>query len=121
VVWPFCPSTIPAVIFAILFGSLTITHLAQAIIHRKVYCWVMVTAALWQTAAYAIREYSVFNQKNSGIYSVWFVMILIGPLWINAFVYMVLARMVWCFLPSKKLAGVRAWRLGMIFVLLDIV
>lgn len=119
-VWPFCPSVVPSVIFAILFGGLTIVHLAQAIIHRKVYCWVIVVAALWQTATYAIREYSVFDQKNEGIYSVWFVMILVAPLWINAFVYMCLARMVWSFLPNKTLGRIRAWRFGTIFVLLDI-
>jgi hypothetical protein len=48
-------------------------------------------------------------------------MILIAPLWINAFVYMIMARMVWCFIPEKKLGGIRAWKFGTIFVLLDIV
>jgi hypothetical protein len=120
-VWPFCPSPVPAAVFALLFGVLTIAHLTQAIIHRKIYCWVITVAALWQTAAYVIREYSVYNQKSSGVYSVWFVMILIAPLWINAFVYMIMARMVWCFIPEKKLGGIRAWKFGTIFVLLDIV
>lgn len=81
----------------------------------------MVVATLWQTVTYGLREYSVYNQKNLGIYSAWFVMILIAPLWINAFVYMVMARMVWCFMPDKRLGGIPAWRFGTIFVCLDIV
>jgi len=81
----------------------------------------MVVAAIWQTAAYSIREYSVFNQKNETMYSIWYIMILTGPLWINAFIYMIVARMVWNFLPLRKLGGIKAWRFGTIFVLLDIV
>ncbi|KIW08658.1 uncharacterized protein PV09_00612 [Verruconis gallopava] len=119
-VWPFCPSVVPSALFAVLFGILTVAHFVQAIVHRKMYCWVIVVASLWQTATYALREYSVYNQKNVGVYSLWFVMILVGPLWINAFVYMVVARLVWCFMPNKRLGGVRAWRFGTIFVLLDI-
>jgi hypothetical protein len=106
--------------FAFLFGVLTVVHLIQAITYRKVYCWVITTAALWQTATYAIREYSVYNQKSDGVYSIWFVMILVAPLWVNAFVYMCMARMVWVFLPNKRLGGIKAWRFGTIFVLLDI-
>lgn len=119
--WPFCPSVIPAALFAALFGALTFFHLFQAIKYKKVYCWVIVFAALWQTAAYSIREYSVYNQKNSTVYSIWFILILTGPLWINAFIYMIVARMVWNFLPNRKLGGIKAWRFGTIFVLLDIV
>ena len=120
-VWPFCPSPIPAALFCVLFGVLTIGHIYQAIRYRKLYCAIMVIAGIWQVVTYAIREMSVFNQKNDGLYSIWFIMILIAPLWINAFVYMVLARMVWCFLPNKKLGGIRAWKFGTLFVCLDIV
>jgi hypothetical protein len=80
----------------------------------------MVIAVLWQTVTYVLREVSIFMPKSTWLYSAWFIMILIGPLWINAFVYMVLARMVWCFQPEKKLAGVRAWKLGTLFVCLDV-
>ena len=45
----------------------------------------------------------------------------LAPLWINAYVYMVLGRMVYNFTTSAKILGVKAWRFGLYFVLLDIV
>ena len=119
-VWPFCPSPIPSPIFALLFLILTTLHTYQTLHHHKPYCWVMVTAALFQTATYTLREVSVYHPTSVALYSTWFVMILVAPLWINAFVYMVLARMVWCFSPGKRLGGIRAWRFGTVFVCLDV-
>lgn len=57
---------------------------------------------------------------NDTVYSIWFILILVAPLWTNAFVYMVVGRMVWTFLPNHKLGGIKAWRFGMGFVILDI-
>ena len=39
---------------------------------------------------------------------------------VNAFDYMILARMVYFFIPSKSICGIRASRLALCFVLLDI-
>lgn len=44
----------------------------------------------------------------------------IAPIWTNAFVYMVLGRMAWNFTKDGKILGLSAWRLGQIFVGLDI-
>ena len=46
---------------------------------------------------------------------------LLAPLWINAFLYMVVGRMVYFFDDEKKLGGVSAIRLGTLFVVLDII
>lgn len=45
----------------------------------------------------------------------------VAPLWTNAFVYMIMGRMVWNYVPTAKIFGVTAWRFGAYFVLLDIV
>jgi hypothetical protein len=45
----------------------------------------------------------------------------ISPLLTNAFVYMVLGRMTWNFTDTARVSGVKAWRFGLYFVLLDIV
>jgi hypothetical protein len=75
---------------------------------------------LWQLVAFIFRIMSIDNQTNSTWYSIWFVLILVAPLWINAFVYMVMGRMIYNFLPTHKLFGIKAWRFGLYFVLLDI-
>lgn len=48
-------------------------------------------------------------------------LILLAPIWINAYVYMVLGRMILYYLPSQHVFGVSARRLTLIFVLLDII
>lgn len=118
--WDFCPNVAPSLIFAALFFISTVTHVIQAIKFRKAYCTIIIIAGAWQTGTYAMREVSIFMPSNNNIYSYWFIMILVGPLWINAFVYMVVGRMVWAFLPNHRLGGVKAWWFGTIFVVLDI-
>lgn len=54
------------------------------------------------------------------LYSVWFVVIFVSPLWINAFVYMIMGRLVYNFLPARKLGPVKASRFGVYFVALDV-
>ena len=150
VLWDFCPNIGAAYLYAILFLLTTITHLAQAIIYRKGYCWVIIMSGVWQTLAYGFRIASIMLPKSVAAYSAWFCLILvclftisliipqslpllsqyenpyltayqIAPLWTNAFVYMVFGRMVHNYLPTSTLFRVKAWRFGLYFVLLDIV
>ena len=118
--WNFCPSVGAAYLFAILFGLITLTHIAQAILHRKGYCWVIAMSALWQTLAYAFRIASIKAPTSVAAYSVWFTLILVAPLWTNAFVYMVFGRMVYNYTSTARLFKVKAWRFTLYFVLLDI-
>lgn len=48
-------------------------------------------------------------------------LVLLAPLWVNAFVYMVFGRMVYFFLPEQKIVGIRAIHMAKWFVWLDIV
>ncbi|KAI9678741.1 MAG: hypothetical protein M1817_005798 [Caeruleum heppii] len=77
-------------------------------------------AALWQLAAFLFRALSIHNPTSVEAYSLWFILILVAPLWTNAFVYMVVGRMVYNFLSGMTVYGIRAWRFGYYFVLLDV-
>ena len=120
--WPhMCPQLGPAYLFAVLFALTSVAHLTQAILHRKAYCWVITMSALWQTFAYVFRILSIQYVDNLGFYITWFILILLAPLWTNAFVYMVVGRMIFNYTTSSKVFKIKAWRLGLIFVLSDIV
>lgn len=47
-------------------------------------------------------------------------LIILAPLWLNAFIYMVLGRMIHFFIPEQKCFGFKARKLTVIFLLLDI-
>lgn len=119
--WPFCPSIAPAYLFAVLFGLTTLFHIAQAILHRKFYCWVIAMSGAMQTVTYIFRILSILSPASYSYYATWFILILVAPLWTNAFVYMVMGRMVWNFSDDARVLHVRPWRFGLFFVLLDIV
>lgn len=73
-----------------------------------------------QTTTYIFRILSILHPTNSNYYSVWFVLMLVAPLLTNAFVYMVMGRMVWNFSDDARVLHVRPWRFGLFFVILDV-
>ncbi|RBQ74908.1 hypothetical protein FVER14953_13726 [Fusarium verticillioides] len=119
--WNFCPSAAASILFLVLFTLTTIAHLIQAIQYRSTYCWVIIMSAFWQVFTYIFRTVSIYNPASFDYYATWFVVILVAPLWTNAFAYMVFGRMVWCNTPDGRLYGVKAWQFGFIFVILDII
>lgn len=118
--WSFCPSIAAAYLFIVSFGLTTISHIVQAVVHRKFYCWVIAMSGTIQTLTYIFRVLSILNPASYAVYAVWFVLILIAPLWTNAFVYMVMGRMVWNFTDDARILRMRPWQFGFIFVTLDI-
>lgn len=118
--WDFCPRKIPAYLYAILIRLTLVTHIAQAMISRKGYSWVMAMGAAWETGSYIFGIPAIDQPTNVGFYSPWSILIPLTPLWINAYVYMILGRMVYNFISSARVLHVKAWRFGLIFVLLDI-
>ncbi|MCJ1423686.1 hypothetical protein MMC29_001570 [Sticta canariensis] len=119
--WNFCPSIAAAYLFTILFALTTSGHVVQAIIHRKGYSWVIIVSGLLQTFSYIFRVISIKHPTEDGPAIAWFILILIAPLWTNAYIYMVMGRMVYNFTATARLAGIKAWRFTLYFVLLDIV
>lgn len=77
-------------------------------------------ASIWETTAFALRSAGTQYQRSIGLLMFQQLLILLSPLWINAFVYMVFGRLVNYFIPEKKLVGIRATRLTLLFVGLDI-
>ncbi|KAK5704894.1 hypothetical protein LTR97_002005 [Elasticomyces elasticus] len=77
-------------------------------------------AALWETVAYAFRALGSKNQQSSGIANVAQILVLLGPIWVNAFAYMVFARIVHFYSPTRKVWFFSPSILALIFVTLDI-
>ncbi|KAL8822856.1 MAG: hypothetical protein Q9191_006419 [Dirinaria sp. TL-2023a] len=119
--WNFCPNIGAAYFYAILFLLTTLGHIGQGILYRKPYSWVICTSGLLQFVAYVFRIISINHPDSVAMYGTWFVLILVAPLWTNAYVYMVFGRMVYNYTSDARVAGIKAWRFGLYFVLLDIV
>ncbi|KAH7150498.1 RTA1 domain protein [Dactylonectria estremocensis] len=107
--------------FAVLFGMSTIIHLMQAIVYKKRYCWVVIMGATWELAGFAIKTVGSRNQQNLQLAIYGQLFFLLAPLWINAFAYMTVARMIYFRIPEKKIWGVRAIRMGTLFIWLDVI
>ncbi|KAH6895985.1 RTA1 like protein-domain-containing protein [Thelonectria olida] len=120
-IWDYYPSFAAALVFAALFAGLTALHVWQAAKYKKTWCWVIIMASLWETCAFIFRAISTKHQMSSGIYLVFQIFILLAPLWVNAFAYMTLGRMVYYFLPSRSVLRIPAVTLAAIFVGLDII
>jgi hypothetical protein len=85
--WPaYCPSVVAAYIFAVLFGLGTIAHIVQAIIHRKPYSLVIIISSLMPTGNFVVRISSIGNVENKTLYSDWFILMIVAPVWANAYV-----------------------------------
>ncbi|EFQ29049.1 RTA1 domain-containing protein [Colletotrichum graminicola] len=93
-IWNYYPSFVAAAVFAVLFALLTAVH-------------------IWQTAKH--------KKQSDGVYLVFQIFILLAPIWVNAFAYMTLGRMIYFFHPSRSLLSIPASSFAAIFVVLDIV
>ena len=74
---------------------------------------------VWEIIGMATRIANI-QKYNDSVDSTSFVFILLAPLWINAFVYMTLGRLIHMYIPEKRLVKLSARRIGMYFVILDI-
>ncbi|KAF4975492.1 hypothetical protein FZEAL_7723 [Fusarium zealandicum] len=119
--WDYYPSFGAAVAFALLFAVLTAVHIWQAAKYKKRWCWVIIMASIWETMAFVFRALSTRYQQSSGIYLVFQIFILLAPIWVNAYAYMTLGRMVFYYLPSRSVLHMPAATLAAVFVGLDMV
>ncbi|KFY22835.1 hypothetical protein V493_06293 [Pseudogymnoascus sp. VKM F-4281 (FW-2241)] len=119
--WPYCPSYASAIAFTTLFAACTLAHYIQAFAYRKPFCWVVCMASTWETLGFTFR---ILGARNPLLQS-WAVssqlLILLTPLWVNAFVYMVVGRVVYFWLPEKRIWGIRAKSLTRWFVWFDVI
>ena len=118
--WSYCPSQAAASVFAVLFGLTTAVHVVQAFYYRKRFSWVIILGGAGETAGLVCRALSVHWQLNTSLYEAQFILILVTPLLLNAFDYMILGRMVNFLMPDRKLLGIKAKRVALYFVILDV-
>ncbi|PGG96137.1 hypothetical protein GX51_07974 [Blastomyces parvus] len=118
--WFYCPSIEAAILFVSLFAATTVAHIIQWYTFRKRVSWVIVMAALWETAGFAFRIVSARKIEGLWHFIPQQLFIILAPVWLNAFVFMVMGRMIYFFIPEKKIFGISAQRLTLIFVLLDV-
>jgi hypothetical protein len=107
-------------LFSILFALTFSVHLYQAIIYRKRFCWVICMAAAWETVGFVLRAYSTVDQTSTSTATPAGLLVLLAPLWVNAFDYVVFGRVIWYYLPEQKIAGIRAQKMAVWFVWLDV-
>lgn len=77
-------------------------------------------AVLWETVGLALRVLASTDQSNSTYQTISNIMVLLAPLWLNAFVYMVFGRAVYYWLPSKRIGRLKARTMTKCFVWLDV-
>ncbi|KAJ5937908.1 hypothetical protein N7454_004250, partial [Penicillium verhagenii] len=118
--YSYCANGPAAILFSVLFGLTWIAHFVQAVVYRKRFCWVIVVGTVWECLGLIMRTYSTINQTKSTTASAAQILVLLAPLWVNAFIYMIFGRMVHFFLPEKKVIGIRAEKLAKIFIWLDV-
>ncbi|KAJ4327823.1 hypothetical protein N0V84_001785 [Fusarium piperis] len=117
----FDPSFAANLAFCVLFGMTTLAHITQAIIFKKRFCWVVIMGAAWETIGFTFKTLGSRAQQNFQ-YLLWGqLLFLLAPLWLNAFVYMAVARMVYFRMPDRKLLGIKAIRMTVVFVWIDVI
>lgn len=88
--------------------------------YRKKFCWIFIWAGSWETAGFAIRAAASQYQLSLALYTPQQLLILLAPLWINAGIYMVFGRLVYFFVPERRVV-ISASRLTLCFILCDVV
>ncbi|KAJ7148650.1 RTA1 like protein-domain-containing protein [Mycena crocata] len=116
----YCPSFPAVVSFSALFGLTTLTHIVQALHYRKRFCWVVIMGGVWETVGLVLRVMSVLHTTSPVWGTPSQLLILLAPLSVNAFLYVVMSRFVHFFVPERSVAGIGARRLSLCFVLLDV-
>jgi hypothetical protein len=76
--------------------------------------------ASWEFISLATRVTSVNDPTSKSEWQTTFIFLILAPMWINAFDYMVLCRMIYFYLPEKDLARIPGRRLAVYFVCVDI-
>jgi RTA1 like protein len=119
-IWPYCPSEAAAILVTILFFITTTTNIFLAAKHKMGFCWVLIMGAVLGCLAFGIRTAATQYQQSLALYVPETLLVLLAPLWINAFVYMLFARMVYYFDETRKVGPIRAQMAGTLFVCLDL-
>ncbi|KAL2210016.1 hypothetical protein CC79DRAFT_1347376 [Sarocladium strictum] len=119
--WTFCPNLAASILFIALFALTTAIHLGQAFLYNASYSWVIIISGVSQVLTYIFRTLSIQTPSSFNYYAAWFVLILVAPLWTNAFAYIVFGRMVRVLIPAQKFMRIKGWQFAAIFLAFDVV
>ncbi|KAF2815906.1 uncharacterized protein BDZ99DRAFT_484717 [Mytilinidion resinicola] len=119
--WSYNPSFAAAILFSVLFGLLLFTHIAEAFIYKKTYTWVLLMGVAWEFVSFCTRAASTLNQQNLTLVIVSQILLLLAPLWINAFAYMTLGRLIHFFHPARRIWRIPGASVAKYFVWADVV
>ncbi|KAL2131483.1 hypothetical protein VTI74DRAFT_4971 [Chaetomium olivicolor] len=78
-------------------------------------------AGLWETAAFTLRTLGARNGRVLLYYILSSILFVLAPLWINAYVYMVGARVACSTLPDQRVLTIPAAWMTKLFVSADVV
>lgn len=73
----------------------------------------------WETVSFIMHVLGAHDQQNVTYATVWQILFLLAPLWINAFVYMTFARIVHFYMPDRKVWIIKASQVSKLFVFAD--
>lgn len=118
--WDFCPNYGAAITFLIIYSTSTLAHTIQGIMYRKPFTAVLIMGGIWELTGFALRVCAIHDPYSGAFHSSMGVIILLAPLWINAFVYMALGRLIHLSLEHDKILRLRARQLTAMFVAFDI-
>ncbi|KAF5495938.1 putative lipid transporter atnI [Colletotrichum fructicola] len=118
--WPYVPSFEGNLALAILFGLSALVHLVQAVMYKQRYCWVIIMAGVWETSAFVLRTLGAKNGRVLPFYIISSLTFMLAPLWINAYAYMVGARIVHFSLPDRRVFRIKASYMTKLFVGADL-
>ncbi|KAI8246907.1 hypothetical protein K4K55_000053 [Colletotrichum sp. SAR 10_96] len=119
--WPYVPSFEGNLALAILFGLSALVHLVQAVMYKQRYCWVIIMAGVWETSAFVLRTLGAKDGRVLPFYIISSLTFMLAPLWINAYAYMVGARIVHFSLPDRRVFRIKASYMTKLFVGADLV
>ncbi|KAJ5247655.1 hypothetical protein N7468_002638 [Penicillium chermesinum] len=117
----YVPSLAAAILFCVLYGLTSGIHIVQAVLYKKKYAWVVIMGGTWELLAFVFRALLTRNQASDTWDTLYTVFFLLAPIWINAFLYMTIGRMLYYYHPDRRIFRISARRFGVIFVCLDIV
>jgi hypothetical protein len=75
----------------------------------------------WEFIAFSSRSYGSRHQQSFPAAYVAQIFLLLAPMWVNAFIYMILGRMIYFFVPAQKIWRIKGIKIAKIFVWLDVV
>ncbi|KFA74439.1 hypothetical protein S40288_08915 [Stachybotrys chartarum IBT 40288] len=117
----FTPTVAGAVIFAVLFGVASIRH-AQLLIRTRTWFLIpFLVGCLFEAVGYAARAYSASQSPDWTLmpYIIQSMLILLGPAFFAASIYMLLGRLI-CYLEAQDYSLIRTRWLTKLFLLGDI-